>query len=95
MSAILNISSICLGLLSWFVPVLSLKYRSRRIRFSAVSFLCCALAMLLQLAEVNHRVGIGDLAAVMDTIHAVTFAGGAMLAICVIVNLVVHFLHSK
>lgn len=89
MSAFLNIFSLCLGLLSWITPIFSLKHKQNRIYFSVISLSCCALALLLQLTEVGHRVNAGDLAAVMDTIHAITLAGTVMLAVCVTANLAV------
>lgn len=95
MSAFFNISSLCLGFLSWFLPLLSMKTKKIPIHPSGISFLCCALALLLQLAEVNHRIGIGDAAAVADTIHAVTLAAAAMLVICAAINLVVFLRHKK
>ena len=94
MSAFFNISSLFLGFLSLFLPLLSMSSKKLPIHPSGISFFCCALALLMQLAEVNHRVAIGDLAAVIDTICAVTLAGAGMIVICAIINLVV-FLRCK
>ena len=95
MSAFLNIGSLALGLLSWLIPVLSLKRKPGRISVPGASFLCCALALLLQLAEVMHRVTIGDLTAVMDTISAVVLAGAVMLGVCGLANLLIFLRDRK
>lgn len=94
MSPFLNITSLCLGLISWIIPILCLRQKPHSISVSGASFLCCALALLLQLAEVKHRVTIGDLSAVMDTINAVVFAGAVMVGVCVLLNLAA-FLKSR
>lgn len=87
MSSFFNLASLCLGLISWVVPFLHLKRKTYSAGISGISYLCCALALLLQLTEVRHRASIGDLAAVMDTINAVVFAGAVMVGVCALLNL--------
>lgn len=95
MSVFFNVSSLILGFLSIFLPILIPKSRSNRLSIPGISFLCCALSLLLQLAEIQHRIKIGDVAAVMDTGCAVTLAGTILLVSCVIVNLVVRLARKK
>lgn len=87
MSGFFNLTSLLLGLISWIIPLLSMMRKKTSIFSCGGSFLCCALALLLQLLEVNNRVNLGDLAAVMDTIGAVVLAGAVMLTVSAGLNL--------
>lgn len=94
MSAFFNISSLFLGLISWVIPVFALLQKKNPSGAAGISFLCCTLALLLQLMEIRNRVIFGDLTAVMDTISAVVTAGAVMIAVCTALNLL-GFLRNR
>lgn len=95
MSAFFNLASLFLGLVSWIIPLLSVMRKKNCFLSGCGSFLCCAIALLLQLMEVNNRVNLGDLAAVMDTIGAVVPAGAVMLTVSVGLNLLSYVRSRK
>ncbi len=83
-----NIGSLLLGLSALVMAGFAVGVRSqkRSLRLMAGSFCLCAFSLLLQLAEIAHRVRIGDLSAVMDTIGGILFAGAALFMLTVILN---------
>ena len=85
-SIIHNLASIFLGLMAWSLPVIYLMAGRRREWYCGGSFALCALSLYIQLREVMHRVNIGDLSAVMDTIGAVVFAATVLVVTNVVLN---------
>ena len=83
-----NIGSLLLGLSALVMAGFAVGVRSqkRSLRLMAGSFCLCAFSLLLQLAEIAHRVRIGDLSAVMDTIGGILFVGAALFMLTVIIN---------
>ena len=83
-----NIGSLMLGLSALVMAGFAVGVRSqkRSLRLMAGSFCLCAFSLLLQLAEIAHRVRIGDLSAVMDTIEVILFAGAALFMLTVLLN---------
>lgn len=90
MSIFCSIGSILFGLLAWGIPLFSIekKHPSQAAhRSSCISFLCCAISLWLQLLEVQHRVQIDDMVAVMDTIDAVVSIAVVLIVGTVLTNL--------
>lgn len=87
MSAAFNLSSLVLGLIAWTVPLLCILRKIELPFAASTSFFCCALALLLQIMEIKHRVNISDLSAVADTISAVALSGAVMLCVSLLLNL--------
>lgn len=83
----LNIGSLLLGLAAWLLPLLAIGKRDRFSFCCLGSFGCCILSLLLQLLEVNRRVGLEDWSALMDTMHAVTLAAMVMIVVMLTCNL--------
>lgn len=85
-----NIGSIVVGLAAWLVPVIGVNVNKGKSHdFSVASFSCCAMALVLQLVEIRHRVMIGDLSAVMDTISAILMAAVVLVVITMFINILV------
>lgn len=59
-----------------------------------MSFSLCAISLTFQLFEINHRVLLGDYAAIEDTIRAILIASIALISVTVILN-VVAFVKAK
>ncbi len=94
MSIFCSIGSILFGLLAWGIPLFSIqKNHPSQVahRTSCISFLCCAISLWLQLLEVQHRVQIGDMVAVMDTIDAVI----SVAVILIVGTILTNFLSYK
>ena len=85
-SMICNLASILLGLAAWTLPLVYLATGKRRGLCCGSSFALCALSLYLQLREVMHRAGIGDFAAIDDTIRAVVFAANVLLITTAVLN---------
>lgn len=86
MLGFLNIASLLLGLAAWALPLCTIVTRRYRAEYSSVSFALCALALLLQLMQVQNLVRKQDWSALMDTWYAVVFAGVVLL----LVNVALH-----
>ena len=90
LTPILNLSSLILGLTAWGFAIAGLKRR----RMSLTSFALCLLSLVLQFAELTHRVQIGDVSAILDTVSAVTMAAAVLSAGTLLLN-TLAFLRSK
>ena len=90
-SGVLNLSSLGLGLMAWGFGLNAL----RKQRMSLWSFVLCLLSLLLQFAELTHRSAIGDTAAILDTICAVTLAAVTLSAGTVLLNTLAHLTGRK
>ena len=86
-SGVLNLSSLLLGLAAWSFGLSALL----KGRMSLTSFVLCLLALLLQLAELTHRAAMGDTAAILDTVCAVSLAAATLSAGTVLLNTLARF----
>ena len=86
----LNIGSLILGACAWLFAGLAIRtskaFTSHR--NTLVSFSLCAIALVIQLFEINRRVLLGDYAAIEDTIRAVLIASVVLCATTIILNVV-------
>lgn len=89
----LNLLSLCLGLLAWICGG-SAALRGKFGGWSFASLSLCAVSLTLQLYELKRRADIGDFAAIEDTIGGVVFAGTVLLAVTAALNLLA-FLRRK
>lgn len=78
-----NLGSLILGLAALLLAgfAFGVRPRSRSKSLTAFSFCLCALSLLLQIAEIDHRVQINDFAAIADTIRAVRWAASALFVL--------------
>ena len=83
-----NLLSICLGLISWILPIIYLFIKKRREFFTCGSLLCVVFSLFFQIREITRRVGLEDWAAIEDTINGIAFAA----AVLIIVNLILNIL---
>lgn len=81
----LNVLSLLLGILSWFLGAAALLRRSRN--HCTGSFCACAVSLYLQICYTRHLAVIRDWSAIEDTIGAVTIAAAVLLAGTVLLNL--------
>ncbi len=98
MSTFLNLSSIILGVVGVLIPIVIIKRKKLSLNslyLTWVSFTASTLSIVLQVFEVRHRVAIGDVSAVMDTINAIAMVSVLLLICTSVVNLVVIFLVTK
>ena len=77
--------SLLLGLGAWGLGIAALSGRGPG-RASAGSFCLCACALLLQIAEVAHRVNLGDYSAIEDTIGAILVASVVLVVVTMVLN---------
>src|SRR5690625_7656753 len=68
-STLLNISSLLFGILAWAIPfIASKRKRKHQGTYMIASFSACLIALCLQFFEINHRINMQNLVALMDTI---------------------------
>lgn len=89
-SMMLNIGSLVLGLGSWVFAVVAIitPRACESHKKTVVSFVLCVISLLCQLIEISNRAGIGDYAAIEDTMRAVLIAAVVMIIITVVLNVV-------
>lgn len=93
-TAIVNIASLILGLAALIIPVVMIIRKMSRSTFVGgvfLSFICCMLAVLLQLYEMHHLVQIQDWSALLDTSAVVVSASGQLILGTVVLNVVAFF----
>ncbi|WP_084170957.1 hypothetical protein [Desulfofalx alkaliphila] len=56
--------------------------------FCPLSFSCCAIALVLQIFEIKHRVQIEDWAAIMDTIGPLSWVSVILVVITIFLNVI-------
>lgn len=86
----LNIASLISGICALIFAVLAISsskaFASHRNTFTSISL--CAIALILQLFEINRRVLLGDYAAIEDTIRAVLIASVVLTFATIMLNLI-------
>ena len=85
-----NLLSLLLGLASWGLGGAAIRFPASR-WLSGGSLLCCAVSLLLQIAQVHHLVQIGDWSALSDTMDAVLLAALVLTAVTALLNLTAYF----
>lgn len=85
-----NLGSIIIGLVAWIVPVIGINLKkSKPHLLSVISFSFCAIALLLQLVEIRHRVMVGDWSALMDTVPAIVGAAAVLVLVTIFINILI------
>lgn len=82
-SILLSIGSLALGAASWIFGILAITAsRPERAHGNTVASFCfCAVSLFFQLYEIGNRAGIGDYAAIEDTIRAVLLASWVLITV--------------
>ncbi len=91
MTEFYNITSLLLGIGAWSIPIFAMslnKNSGKRFNFSFYSLALCSTSLLLQILELKHRVIINDIAAVMDTIGAISSVAMVLVIATVTLNVV-------
>ena len=89
----LNLGSLVLGLIAWFLPVVCLAKRNKAenknwIIFSMSSISVCAISIFLQILYQNYLVNIEDWSAISDTSHGVAVVSGVLLVVTLVLNII-------
>lgn len=87
-----NIGSLVLGLVAWFIPVISLvRHKKRNTKFSfipsLVSMGACATALWLQISYNHYLVQIQDWTALMDTTSTLNWVSAVLLVGTIALNI--------
>ncbi len=90
----LNLGSLGFGLLAWILPVVNLilhgKHGTRNwVVLSIISIGASAIALCLQIFNINHLVKIEDWSALMDTTSSIAFVSAVLLAGTILLNAIV------
>ncbi|MGP4072982.1 hypothetical protein ACTWQB_10570 [Piscibacillus sp. B03] len=95
----LNIGSLILGVVAWFIPIIALVYDKQRessnlavLAFMSIS--ACAVALFFQIIYQNHLVRIEDWAAIMDTTGALVKVGAVLLLVTLVLNTIMIYRHK-
>lgn len=87
-STLFNLGSLILGLIAWIVPFTAAKQQFNRSGiYMIISFSACSLALCLQFFEINYRVNIQDLAAIIDTIGTLKWIAVILITITIGLNM--------
>lgn len=89
MTAFLNLGSLILGLCAWVLACFAIKSSRPSVSYrrSVGSLSVCAVSLLFQLFELNHRADIGDFSAIADTIRSIVFAACVLIVITALLNI--------
>ena len=85
-----NLGSLLLGLAAWVMPMFSLLRRQGKQKLTLASFACCALALLLQVCNVLHKINTGRFVVLADTMWFVLLAAVVLVAGTGLLNLAVY-----
>ena len=87
----LNPCSLLLGLIAWFLPIISLARRKKAknqnwIIYSMSSVSACAISLFMQILYQNHLSNIEDWSAISDTSGGLVFVSSVLLVTTLILN---------
>ena len=96
----LNLGSLALGLVAWFLPIINLAKHPKAenknwIVYSMLSISACALSLLLQIFYQTHLANIGDWSAISDTLRGVAFMSSLLLATTLVLNTIALLKYMK
>lgn len=100
MVGLLNVGSIGLGLVAWFLPIICLL-QIKNIAFkkwgllTCLSFSACAIALIFQMYYNYYLVKIEDWSALLDTTEAVIFAASVLLSVTILLNSITIIVFGK
>lgn len=95
MSAIYNLSALGLGLTAWIIGFCLIFAKRRQPWLMMLSFTCMGSAMVIEYYELRHRIGIGDLSAVMDIYPTMAWVTLVLLVVTVGLNTVALLKNRK
>jgi len=82
----MNLLSLLLGIAALIFALHSLQVKGCLI-CSTLSGFCCSASLLCQLLDNDRIARLEDIAAMLDTAHARVVCAGALLAACMVLNL--------
>lgn len=90
-SVLLSLGSLLLGFIAWIVPIMaikrSMKDEKKCYNSIIISFGACIASLCLQFFEIDHRVEIEDLSAIMDTIGTLKWVAVMLAVITLLLNI--------
>lgn len=93
MAIVITLAPLVLGLASWTLGAVCLTANGKRL--GSVSWMLCAFALWFPLFTICRWVEKGDMAAVMDCVHAYCLCAGVLLAGNVLLHLIGTLTHRK
>jgi|SRR5690625_4036269 len=95
-STLLNISSLLFGILAWAIPfIASKRKRKHQGTYMIASFSACLIALCLQFFEINHRINMQNLVALMDTIGTLKWVVVILVTLTIILNIFIHIVNVE
>jgi cytochrome c oxidase subunit 4 len=96
----LNLGSLLLGLVAWFLPIISLARRKKAknqnwIIYSMSSVSVCAISLYMQILYQNHLANIGDWSAISDILPGLVFVSSLLLATTIVLNGIAVHVHRR
>lgn len=86
----LNVGSLVLGLIAWFIPVVNIIQHKKGKKFSLILSLlsmgACVIALWFQISFNNYLVQIQDWTALMDTTNTLNWVSAVLLIVTVVLN---------
>lgn len=95
MSAVYNLSALSLGLIAWLIGFCLIFGKKHHPWLMLLSFAAMGSAMVTEYYELRHRIGLGDLAAVMDIYPTMAWVTLVLLTVTVGLNGIALLRHRK
>lgn len=95
MSAVHNLSALSLGLIAWLIGFCLIFGKKHHPWLMLLSFAAMGSAMVIEYYELRHRIGLGDLAAVMDIYPTMAWVTLVLLTVTVGLNGIALLRHRK
>lgn len=93
---IFNIMSILFGTIAIIFPTIALAVKkSHTYKVSCISFSMCILSLYCQICEYNHRVGMQDWSALLDTSKFTLGISFALMIVTLVLNLILFKKRTK
>ncbi|MER2226985.1 MAG: hypothetical protein ABS916_08035 [Carnobacterium sp.] len=94
----LNLGSLVLGLIAWFIPIFNIIRRKKRgnsqLTMIVLSMGSCATALWFQISYTNYLVTIQDISALMDTTSTLNWISAVLLIVTITLNVTSIILHK-
>ena len=96
----LNLGSLLLGLVAWFLPIISLARRKKTknqnwIVYSMSSVSVCAISLYMKILYQSHLANIGDWAAISYILTSLVFVSSVLLVTTLVLNSIALVINMK
>ena len=90
-----NLSALALGFTAWIIGTGLIFAKRPRPWLMLASFTSMGAAMVIEYYELRHRIGIGDLSAVMDIYPTMAWVTLVLLTVTVLLNTIALLKNRK